>query len=700
MNKLIGKLLDERYLIQAVVGNGGMAVVYKAMDTRANRVVAVKVLREECMQNEELVRRFKNESKAISVLDHPNIVQVYDVSVTQTLQYIAMEYVDGITLKDYMKFKNNALSYKEVMHFTTQTLKALQHAHSKGIVHRDIKPQNIMMLSNGVIKVMDFGIARFARSENQTMTDKAIGSVHYISPEQAKGEVTDHRADIYSVGVMLYEMLAGKLPFDSDTPVSVALMQISDVATPLSQIKPTIPPGLEDITEHAMAKEPRERYQSALAMLTDINEFIKNPQIEFDYKYVADTSPTVLVDRAKPINNDKKPNAGQMLSGVFSGGAMSRTKTKKSKGRNFKNKWIWPAMAGGTLAFLIISLIACYMILQDTVLFVEAADAELPNFVGQMRSEVEGNNAYSEFSNITFEEVPDTENPAGMIVGQNPKPPKVIKTTTQITLRVSSGVVQAPVPDVLGAEEAGAIQAIKDAGFSAMLRYRQVENETDPYGYVVELTLADGTPIGAGQLVDTGTVVQIHVSSAYRDNTVKVQNYVGLVSIEEAQTALFASRLGIGAVTLEDSLLPAGSIIRQNPEYVEDPNQGYVAQGTLVDLVVSAGHTHTWFDLSRVEATCQIVGHGTRQCSVCGAQEDYEIPMLEHIWVVEGAVVTNPDGSQIQRYVCTVTPNQPHWKDEVITPAPTPAPSSSATTPPASSSATPTPPVSSSAPAA
>ena len=232
MDNLIGKKLDGRYQLEELIGSGGMANVYKATDLLENRLVAVKILREECRGNEDLVRRFKNESKAISVLDHPNIVKVYDVSVTDKLQFIVMEYIDGITLKEYMEYRAQPLTYKETLHFITQVLAALQHAHEKGIVHRDIKPQNIMLLADSTIKVMDFGIARFSRSENQTMTDKAIGSVHYISPEQAKGDTTDAKADIYSVGVMMYEMLSGKLPFESDSPVSVAIKQIADTATP------------------------------------------------------------------------------------------------------------------------------------------------------------------------------------------------------------------------------------------------------------------------------------------------------------------------------------------------------------------------------------------------------------------------------------------------------------------------------------
>jgi len=219
MDNLIGKRLDGRYSIEGLVGVGGMANVYRGTDLKTGNRIAVKVLKEEFLDNEELVRRFKNESKAISILSHPNIVKVYDVSVTDKLQYIVMEYVDGITLKEYLKQRGGALTWKEVVHFATQVLSALQHAHSKGIIHRDVKPQNIMLLADGSIKMMDFGIARFSRAQSQTVSDKAIGSVHYISPEQAKGERTDARTDIYSVGVMLYEMLSGRLPFDGDGAV-------------------------------------------------------------------------------------------------------------------------------------------------------------------------------------------------------------------------------------------------------------------------------------------------------------------------------------------------------------------------------------------------------------------------------------------------------------------------------------------------
>ena len=281
MDKYIGKRLGGRYDIKELIGVGGMANVYKAADIIEDKIVAVKILKDEYLSNDEFLRRFRNESKAIAVLSHPNIVKIFDVSLGDGIQYIVMEYVDGLTLKEYIE-QQHVLRWKEAVHFTVQILRALQHAHDKGIVHRDIKPQNIMLLQDGTIKVMDFGIARFARDDGRTVTDKAIGSVHYISPEQARGDVTDEKSDIYSVGVMLFEMLTGKLPFDADSAVSIALMQMQAIPKMPRQLNETIPEGLEEITVRAMQKDPSQRYQSAAEMLRDIDEFKRNPSLLFE----------------------------------------------------------------------------------------------------------------------------------------------------------------------------------------------------------------------------------------------------------------------------------------------------------------------------------------------------------------------------------------------------------------------------------
>jgi len=325
MDKYIGKRLDGRYEIKEIIGVGGMAYVYKAYDNIDDRVVAVKILKEEFLANEEFTRRFKNESKAIAILSHPNIVRVYDVSFGEKLQYIVMEYIDGITLKEYIDQKK-VIPWKETVHFTVQVLRALQHAHDKGIIHRDIKPQNIMLTSDGTIKVTDFGIAQFSRNEIRTDGERAIGSVHYISPEQASGGITDEKADIYSLGVMLYEMLTGKLPFEADNAVSVAIMQMQSTPAMPREINESIPEGLEEITMKAMQKDPSKRYQSAAEMLYDIDEFKRNPSIHFEYKYVfVDETPTRFVETIAKVREKEKTVETEeelisALRGMYRGG--------------------------------------------------------------------------------------------------------------------------------------------------------------------------------------------------------------------------------------------------------------------------------------------------------------------------------------------------------------------------------------------
>lgn len=311
MDKYLGKRLDGRYEMRELIGVGGMAYVYKAYDAVDDRIVAVKILRDEFLNSDEFVRRFRNESKAIAILNHPNIVKVLDVGFGDRLQYIVMEYIDGITLKEYLDQRKD-IRWKEAVHFTMQILRALQHAHDKGIVHRDIKPQNIMLLPDGTIKVTDFGIARLTRNEIKVPSEgnKAIGSVHYISPEQARGEITDEKTDLYSVGIMLYEMLTGCLPFEADNAVSVAIMQMQSEAKAPHLINPEIPEGLEQITLKAMQKDMAKRYQSAAEMLSDFDEFKRNPSIRFEYTYMVDDTPTRYVDaitRVRGESTDTKP---------------------------------------------------------------------------------------------------------------------------------------------------------------------------------------------------------------------------------------------------------------------------------------------------------------------------------------------------------------------------------------------------------
>ena len=434
MDKYVGKRLDGRYEIHELIGAGGMALVYKAYDTIEDRTVAIKILKDEFLDNDDFIRRFKNESKAIAVLSHPNIVKVYDVSFGDRIQYIVMEYIDGITLKEYIS-NQEELSWKEALHFTIQILKALQHAHEKGIVHRDIKPQNIMLLQDGTIKVTDFGIARFSKNETRTMTDKAIGSVHYIAPEQARGDLTDEKADIYSVGVMLYEMITGVLPFEADSAVSVAIMQMQAKPKSPREIKPNIPIGLEEITLKAMQKEKYNRFQSAQEMLNDISEFVLDPDIRFNYKYEHK-------DEDQLNNNKQRRVVHEDYGDNFND--TNRQEEAKKKTRTLM------IIGGIAAAVVLIGLI--FGIMAFTRSCSSSKDVEVPNFVGMNISDVKNNKDYKCKFNEASAYDPNQEE--GIILDQNPKnSSKKVKEDATITLKVNTSGALVSVPNLKGLKE-------------------------------------------------------------------------------------------------------------------------------------------------------------------------------------------------------------------------------------------------------
>ena len=310
MDQYIGKMLDDRYEILELIGTGGMANVYKARCHRLNRLVAIKILKSDLADNADFRRRFHDESQAVAQLSHANIVSVYDVSTNPDREYIVMELIDGITLKQYME-RRGRMDWRESLHFITQIMRGLSHAHSRGIIHRDIKPQNIMVLRDGSVKVADFGIACLANA-GQTLTQEALGSVHYISPEQARGDRIDARSDIYSAGVVLYEMLTGRLPFEGDSAVSVAIQHLSSVPLAPRDIDPSIPEPLELICMKAMNSDPNKRYASADAMIEDLEKFRRDPSVDMDYirqelsKPAADSEPTMPIPTAQVASAVKK----------------------------------------------------------------------------------------------------------------------------------------------------------------------------------------------------------------------------------------------------------------------------------------------------------------------------------------------------------------------------------------------------------
>ena len=567
MDNLIGKTLDGLYRVESLIGTGGMANVYKAVVVAQNgpvpagTEVAVKVLRQELMHDPDLVRRFKNESKAISLLNHPNIVKVYDVSVSDNLQYIVMEYVDGMTLREYLNERGGKLTSRETVHFISQILKALDHAHRNGVVHRDIKPQNIMLLDNGQLRMMDFGIARVSRAENQLTGGKAMGSVHYISPEQAKGEETDRKSDIYSVGVMMYEMLSGKLPFDADDVVEVALKQISDQPKSLQELNPTIPHGLVEITEKAMAKLPANRYASAAEMLDALNAFVDNPAITFHYHYITEPVPEKAVN--DPMNPKKEASAG---------------KTAK-KGRNAKKKRsaFLPVLFGITVAFALACGALCWIILNDSSnLMNDKADVVLADYSGMTQDEV---NAQEQVASgqivVNWEQEYSNNYAAGYVYKQSPVAGRTVREGQSVTLTVSLGIQYVTVPDLTNYLQADGEQQLKDLGVSVLVT--QAVDETVAAGSIIR------TDPAAGSQVAAGSTVVVYVSRPQVSTTTKVPSLIGM-SVDNARSLLVQNKLGLGSQTEQYSDQPAGAIISQSP------GAGAAARlNSRVSVVVSAG---------------------------------------------------------------------------------------------------------------
>lgn len=558
MDNLIGKKLDGRYLIESLIGVGGMANVYKGRDVRTGNQIAVKVLKEEFLDNEELVRRFKNESKAISILNHPNIVKVYDVSVTDQLQYIVMEYIDGITLKEYLKQRNSALTWKEVVHFATQVLSALDHAHSKGIVHRDVKPQNIMLQADGSIKMMDFGIARFSRAQSQTVSDKAIGSVHYISPEQAKGDHTDARTDIYSVGVMMYEMLSGKLPFDGTGAVSIAIMQISEKPKPLAEVAPNIPVGLRQITEKAMEKDPADRYQSAQEMLDAIAAFRRDPSISFEYEYNTQDNPDKTINRVVSSTAKTAGKAAVSTSQARRAGTMNSGKgknVKKQKAKAAKGLSMLPIFFGMAVAFVIGAAILVYLIFTNSTnsFFSKHADVQLINFVGMTEDEFRASDYNSSLLAKWVYEYNDA--PEGTIFQQNPKQGRTVKAGQKVTLKVSLGTQWVTVPDVKTYVSDDAKKTLQDSGLQVVSKY--VEDESVAAGTVVY------TEPAGGETVEGGSTVNMYIARSKRDNMVSVTSVTGL-QVSEGTADLQRQNLVVSVVE-QPSSEAEGTILNQEP---------------------------------------------------------------------------------------------------------------------------------------
>ena len=541
MDKYTGKKLDGRYEIRELIGVGGMANVYHCYDTIDAREVAIKILKDEFLDNEDFIRRFKNESKAIAVLNHPNIVRVYDVSFGDMIQYIVMEYIDGITLKEYIDMQK-VLDWKETVHLTTQILKALQHAHENGIVHRDIKPHNIMLLQDGTIKVTDFGIARFSSNATRTMTEQAIGSVHYIAPEQARGEKTDGKTDIYSVGVMMYEMLTGTLPFDGDSAVSVALMQLQAKAKRPREINPDIPEGLEEITMKAMQKDPEDRYHSAVEMLSDIERFRLNPGIVFNYVYHDDPADDQKKQEEQPKKDYEDPEEDVQEEYYDEDVPVRSPVLSAIKG----------IIIAAVIALVVFGGLAAY----QGYVSAQPKEVEVPDFTNMTLSEANAKNN-GKF-NFTYVSRYSDDIPVDTIIEQNPSGgSKKMKEGSTIELIVNSADTYVPVPYINGALGSEQIQAtIEKANLVPKILYVESEQTAQKI---------DGVYPPTGTQVKIGSSVYVYVSKGVTKQRLVMPDIKGY-SAEKAVSALKEAGFTNYKVEYDERIeAEKDEVVRQNP---------------------------------------------------------------------------------------------------------------------------------------
>lgn len=566
MDNNIGKKLDGRYELLELIGVGGMADIYRAKDIQDDRIVAVKILKTEYAGSEEFLRRFRNESKAIALLSHPNIVKIYDVGFTEKVQFIVMEYVDGITLSDYIE-QQGVLKWRDAVHFTVQVLKALQHAHDRGIVHRDIKSSNIMLLRDGTIKVMDFGIARFNRENNKTMSEKTIGSVHYISPEQARGDMTDERSDIYSVGVALYEMLTGKKPFDGDTPVAIALMHMQTEPKKPSEINETIPEGLEQIVLRAMQKEPNARYQTALEMITDLEEFKKNPGMVFDYKYNS-TDGTPKFAGANPLAETGEPRrkkAPEEPDDIVYG--EDDDEDDDDEEEEERRSPLIPILFGVGAAFVIVVVFLVLTLVSNKLGGGTSSESEtsdygisiigdeflMPNFVGKTWDDI--SKQYPDKSIINL--VPEqqwSEEPEGYIFEQELPEGRRVKLGTSVVLKVSKGIQKREIQDMTNRTEESARKQLEKDGF-IVVSIRE-ENEDVAKGNVIR------TVPEAHTMAEVGSTVNIVVSLGANDKPFSVPK---LVDMDLSDALKRCEEYGLTPkVENKDSLTEKGTVLEQS----------------------------------------------------------------------------------------------------------------------------------------
>ncbi|SMC40338.1 Stk1 family PASTA domain-containing Ser/Thr kinase [Papillibacter cinnamivorans] len=567
MDNYIGQLLDNRYEILEVIGTGGMAVVYKARCHRLNRLVAVKILKSDLAQDADFRRRFHDESKAVAMLSHPNIVSVYDVSRSSSIEYIVMELIDGITLKQYMQ-KRGQLSWREALHFIIQITKALGHAHSRGIIHRDIKPHNIMILRDGSVKVADFGIARLTSSQN-TLTQEALGSVHYISPEQARGSHVDARSDIYSAGVVLYEMITNRLPYEGDSPVSVAIQHINSVPLSPRELNPEIPEALEAITMKAMASDVEKRYPSADAMLSDLEEFRKNPSIIFDYT---------------PADFMNKPDTGEPTQVISNSGRRKAINPRLRYSEDVEYEDLQVRRGSGRKRAVMVTAVVVVLVVIFSLwffifrsFFSATSELTVPELVGKRLEDVRSSDDNSEFTIVEGEPQYSDETEAGVILSQDPESGRKVKRNTEITVVVSLGPRTASMPDLVNTEYRSALIYLDNMGFDFHVTTSEAASDTITKGYVVSTQPVYGT-----ELTKNAEIVVV-VSTGPEVKMVTVPSFVGL-PIETVELQLAALNLKEGTLTPVEDSSEDGTVLSQSVAATTS-----VPEGTAINFEISVG---------------------------------------------------------------------------------------------------------------
>lgn len=564
MDQNIGKMLDNRYELIELIGRGGMANVYKAKCHRLNRMVAVKILKSDLADNAEFRRRFRDESQAVAKLSHANIVSVYDVSRSDDMEYIVMELIDGITLKQYME-RRGQMDWREALHFVTQIMRALSHAHSRGIIHRDIKPQNIMVLRDGSVKVADFGIACLADAA-QTLTQEALGSVHYISPEQARGDRIDARSDIYSSGVVLYEMLTGRLPFEGDSAVSVAIQHLSSVPLSPRDINENVPEALELICMKAMNPNPDRRYASAEAMLEDLEKFRKDPSTNMEY-IRAELKEKDDVEPTQPIPADEVASAVRKTR---------KTDEKPLQENNKMNKKLLFGIIGGFAALLILIFAAfkifgnfgdsengTYVVPDIRGYTVEQAE-NLPGVKGIFTIEVLGSK-------------PSTQYEPGQIMEQDPAKDHTRKNNLTIKVYLCAEEQKYYMPNLIGYDSREAKLLLDNMDIELNVTFKETYDDQVPAGQVISTTPASDSEL------KKGNNVLVFVSLGKETKPVTVPSFIGM-TLENAIAKAQELGLAVGGTTYQTSDVTVGKVIDQSLAV-----NSTVEEGTAISFTVSKG---------------------------------------------------------------------------------------------------------------